>query len=422
MDVQSAICALVNLGLSLMAATLVFPGPPAEPATAAAPTSPWDPLFSLIGALWNHWKGSKSQQKDTPNAVKASIASAEQGLAQIQPLPELMFDSRDFRENAIQFAQMLKTASKNKIADAAWADILQKKNDTKQAYDTIYGKNSKYVNVLRLDPTFYEIDHDAKQSWSQIEELLKENVKAEDRQKNVDQLVINKDGDTIAKAGLMPDWLSTSQVIAVVEKYKTAIKNAKDNQSPAKASMDSQDAQTASIIRPGFSLVSLPAVSAPLKGMAGAIKDQSREQEPTRQKELAQFEKLSRAPDWITGTLAQTQSDYRTHFWETQAGAGFGAAVGFVMLLGGAAFFRSRYKNESTPQLDLLAQSLAFRGDADKELATELAALHLEISKYLLDPNIKEHLKMESIPPIPFVHEQALTRVRSLREELKKKN
>src|SRR6185503_20342411 len=80
MDVQSAICALVNLGLSLMAATLVFPGPPAEPATAAAPTSPWDPLFSLIGALWNHWKGSKSQQKDTPNAVKASIASAEQGL------------------------------------------------------------------------------------------------------------------------------------------------------------------------------------------------------------------------------------------------------------------------------------------------------------------------------------------------------
>src|ERR1041385_1855028 len=71
---------------------------PSPSAAAVPPTSPWDPLFSLIGALWNHWKGNKSQQKDTPNAVKTSIASAEQGLAQIQSLPDLMFDSRDFRE------------------------------------------------------------------------------------------------------------------------------------------------------------------------------------------------------------------------------------------------------------------------------------------------------------------------------------
>jgi hypothetical protein len=418
------------VGLPISAVPLTLSAGQAGPATIAAAAttavSPWTPFVTLFGSLIS--AGLNGKKDDAKKALNTNKAKMEDQSQLIAPWPQMLDASRAIRENSIRLAMEVKFLRQlGQVDEESWdyltADIASLKSD----YEKFFS-NKDYKPML--DSYSEPLQDNGRRAFAAIERTLHYPRKdAASRKKALDDIA--PETDKIVDASFLGEYYTIGEAKYLVKQYKTL--TSQINQKPGSGkeqSSDSTSNNTAAQTRHHVQLASLRLTREEGQSLLPTLaqSDAPKSKDETAQGSIPappDIVNLTEPPSWMARTVNQAREKYRASWGETLAGGLGGAAIGFAGILLLTLVSRSKLSPRNAAQLDALSRSVAFRADAEKDVASEIAALHLDLSSELLR-RAAQSSKTESVNVThdsdAATYEESLNQIRAFRDKLKKAN
>jgi hypothetical protein len=346
----------------------------------------------------------------------------------LEQWPNMMEDSRSLRRDAIQLAQLVDFASRqadDNVAAQLWSDTNEGIKQVRKQYDGIFG-NKAYVTLLQTDPIFDPIKDDATEMWNNIDKFLaRENKTPAERKATLQE--INGQTKTLIKAAFVTEYWATDVARNLVAQYKTVTATAQSKvgngtTAPSGASHSGASPSAASLEfehEPSLELAAWHGDYKPIDvAQTATTPNPPSPQGESGDKRLdEEANSYKRAPDWMTTTLSQTRSEYKTSWRDTLFAGLVGAGLGFIGLMLLTALLRTYTSPRGQEQLGLLTRSLSFRADVADQFAREMGALHLDVLSYLLGDSKAHEAKTEPRQ----IEDHVYTRIKQLRGKLRER-
>lgn len=398
-------------------------------ATAAAVAGPWwSALIGLVSQLLTSFRGGGRVDTNTAKqAVSSNADKMNSATTLLQAWPDLLESSQQLRQNAIQLGQMVNQLSNSPddITDNQWSDFKTQVKFVQDSYNAIYG-NKTNLTILQNAADYNIVMQNANQAWNNVTAQLAHTNKTAADRKSTLQSVNGSNGSTaaITQAALLPEWWAIQEARTLSAQYQALAAQAKSAQSGKSGAPPSGTTITEYIHTPtaiphllSTSLSSSKARFRPVADDAAATKPVDSTDHPSLSTRALDFNKV---PFWMTNSLNQTRSQYRTNWRQTLIAGLVGAGIGFMCMLLLPAIARARLAPHHAPELDILQRSLAFRSDDRSDLEQQLGALHLDVLNYVWAGTAKSDRLDFARPPgdVDSERQRRFERIQSLRNML----
>ncbi len=224
--VRIAILSFVLVFTSGLASQLWSAGLQQAPSTGASPATPFwlAPAIDLIKFLVNKFKPDKNEKKQ----MAEKVAGLDSYAKDLEPLPQFLVDSREFKQRALELAKLVRTAAASEgSAEVLWKPIRTGIEDTSKAFAATYKRDDvrkKLVASLELQ----QAENQCRNGLDEMQKILQgapDTAAASQKHHAVGRLETYL--NPLTEGAQLPDYQVVVASYRMVEGYKQLVKDLK---------------------------------------------------------------------------------------------------------------------------------------------------------------------------------------------------